>query len=236
MKSSTYTNLQGWPRKERGIIFKPNMVRAILNVEPGSWPARPIDPAKPWKWQTRRVVRPPRGWSDRRLAGFWRHVAAMVDPGFTLRLKCLHGSPGEGLWVREAWAAHRMYDDVSPRGAIEASWGSASGSLGVWYRADPEGTPGTFGCPPNGRRGKWRPSIFMPREASRLALQIEAVAVERLQEIHARDVMAEGLTVKASASPADGWGFAEGWDAINGKRAPWDTDPWVWVISFQRLT
>jgi hypothetical protein len=93
---------------------------------------------------------------------------------------------------------------------------------------------------------KWRPSIFMPRWASRLTLEVEGARVERLQAITEADILAEGVTVDRVAAwtgipwsdlPTlhDAW--AAGWNHINGRRpgARWEDDPWVWVTTFRVL-
>ena len=96
-----------------------------------------------------------------------------------------------------------------------------------------------------------RPSIHMPRWASRITLEITAVRVERLQDINTDDAKAEGLrpiigctgTINAWQSPAVDRGralavdaFADLWDSINAKRGfGWDANPWVWVVSFRRI-
>ena len=87
--------------------------------------------------------------------------------------------------------------------------------------------------------GKWKPSIFMPRWASRITLEITAVRVERVQEIGNDDAKTEG------ADPAQGvgWackdttyqvGFKMLWQSINGYDS-WDANPWVWVVEFKRI-
>jgi len=95
-------------------------------------------------------------------------------------------------------------------------------------------------CAPN------RPSIFMPRWASRLTLEVTGVRVERLQEITGVDARAEGLDhvndwasnsfgvkgVPGSWNASPRLAFASLWDLINGKRASWESNPWVWVVGF----
>jgi hypothetical protein len=97
----------------------------------------------------------------------------------------------------------------------------------------------------------------MPRWASRITLEVTGVRVERLQDISEEDALAEGIepprcplcnytlfdcqihmdhhlcckTEPASAIPV----FAGTWDEINGKRAPWESNPWVWVVEFRRV-
>ena len=84
----------------------------------------------------------------------------------------------------------------------------------------------------------WRPSIFMPRAASRITLEITGVRVERLQEISEVDAKAEGCALSYDTERMRGgtWrgGFRDLWDTINAKRAPWSSNPWVWVIEFKR--
>ena len=96
---------------------------------------------------------------------------------------------------------------------------------------------------------KWRPSIFMPRWASRITLEIKDIRVERLQDISEEDAMAEGLTwwiakngkVHYGEFIADVWetkaarAYARLWDTINAKRGGWDENPWVWAISFKAV-
>ena len=86
----------------------------------------------------------------------------------------------------------------------------------------------------------WKPSIHMPRWASRLTLEITSVRVERLQEISEEDARAEGVEPVRYASPDNRHlthpyrdGFHLAWDAINGKRHPWASDPWVWALTFK---
>lgn len=76
---------------------------------------------------------------------------------------------------------------------------------------------------------KWKSPIFMRRWASRLTLKIISVRVQRLQKITVADALAEGISSTDAGSD-----FRGEWDAINGKKAPWDSNPWVWVIEFRR--
>ena len=75
---------------------------------------------------------------------------------------------------------------------------------------------------------RWKSGRFMPKDAARLWLEIINVRVERLQDISEADAKAEGTQGKHS--------FAALWDAINGKRASWASNPWVWVVEFKRIT
>lgn len=82
---------------------------------------------------------------------------------------------------------------------------------------------------------KWKPSIHMPRKASRIMLEVTRVRVERLQEISRGDAMAEGCPFQNMAKGADPrkW-YADLWKTINGPGS-WDLNPWVWVIEFKRV-
>jgi hypothetical protein len=149
----------------------------------------------------------------------------LCDDGRILRPYAL---PGGHLWVREgfAWSGYEKSHDH------------------VWYRADGERGGGI----------NWRPSIHMPRWASRITLEVTGVRVERLQEISARDAVAEGIECPlmrlddARLAEASRWagGFDTGscqlvrvlfrdlWDSINGPGS-WESNPYVWVVSFRRV-
>lgn len=141
---------------------------------------------------------------------------------------CPYGEPGDRLWVRETW----YYDGVDTRRVAPDDRDLRL----LEYRADHDCRGWEAGCPCNDENGRscWRPSIHMPRWASRLTLEVTAVRVERLQDIREPDACAEGLgspITRDCKVPK----FARLWDEINGKRARWDSNPWVWVVSFKKL-
>ena len=166
---------------------------------------------------------------------------------------CPFGAPGDRLWVRETWAAHWMYDDVPP---TEARSGREDlrDTDNLWFSAgaleDAIGTTtsGRERCPAS-LRGKWRPSIHMPRWASRITLEVTGVRVERLQAISATDAISEGIErdgrlwkgYRPERGPA--WrqhmspvrSFESLWESINGEDS-WALNPWVWVVEFKRVT
>lgn len=164
------------------------------------------------KTQTRRVVRwPVLGPSDGRKRRVYTESDA-AEINATPRL-CPYGSPGDDLWVRETWRA----DDFDPPGTI--------------YAADhPELLDDVRGII------RWRPSIHMPRNRSRITLRVTSVRVERLHAITEDDARAEGvLTVDGLLSAmAPRERFACLWREINGGRASWDANPWVWRVEFWR--
>ncbi len=236
--------------RERPILFSAPMVRAILADQ---------------KTQTRRVVKPqpPEILPAYAPKVYWpardRHMthgdpdgaaylqferpgdydgAHVMRGGFGFR--CRYGQPGDWLWVRETWmdlagtgVEHRSRDGKLQRYAYGAD--TKPGSYGDQCRKD-------YGL-------KWRPSIHMPRWASRITLEVTAIRVERLQDISEADAQAEGVTPKwepgcsgrlmealggFSFRPAAS-AYAELWEQINGPGS-WSANPWVWVIEFKRVT
>jgi len=165
-------------------------------------------------------------------------------------LPCPYGQPGDRLWVRETWC--RWYGGMR-NGADTANGCEPSGTCGVTYLVDMarkrvenaywdriRGHSVLAGF--ESSHAKWRPSIHMPRWASRLTLEVTEVRVQRLQEISDADVQAEGVSVDGTPkalSPesrrATAWRWL--WDSINGRRkgCSWSDNPWVWVISFRKV-
>jgi len=147
--------------------------------------------------------------------------------------------PGDLLWVRETWKTEAVSGrNLQTKSPIHEAW--------VGYRADgrsasfrPEHPPATGNLTKDGRVA-WRPSIFMPKWACRLWLRVVDVRVELVQEITAADAMAEGCECECSKPTLQCAGnvhaFRRLWDSLNAKRGyGWDVNPWVWVISFERL-
>jgi len=129
---------------------------------------------------------------------------------------CPYGQPGDRLWVRETWAPHPDF--------------TASSHYAV-YRADPE-------CEHDVER--WRPSIHMPRWASRILLEITSVRVERLHDIGSKEIEAEGVVTSVVDIMQHGCrarvlDWQRLWEGINGAGS-WDANPWVWVVEFKRVT
>ncbi|WP_372986982.1 hypothetical protein [Marinobacter sp.] len=211
----------------RPILLNCEMVRAILEGR---------------KTQTRRVAT--NVYYDSQYRAKWKavckHTEVSIDtPGAMLGDVCPYGQPGDRLWVRETWA-DASYDD----------------GLCICYRADKErkdvtsNFAATFGrlkyanwAPDleSGAEGRWKPSIHMPRWASRITLEITNVRVERLQDISEADAKAEGVIGEKEAAGAGlAWydkprrAFQFLWQSINGPDS-WEANPWVWVIEFKRI-
>ena len=122
-----------------------------------------------------------------------------------------YGTEGDRLWVRETHAQALIADGKASILGFRATAGA------MW------------------KETKWRPSIHMPRWASRVTLEITNVRVERLQDISETDAISEG-TEGGGAHP-DFWvgAFAEAWDANHKSSHAWETNPWVWGITFKRV-
>lgn len=144
--------------------------------------------------------------------------------------RCPYGGPGDLLWVRETHALLPRYD-ATPVRHFHPERGLATS---VFYKA---GGPERVFVEGDAKPGRWRPSIHMPRWASRLTLRVTSVRVERLQDISEDDARAEGVVgwdvPSLGVNPRDG--FRVLWDSINEKRAPWASNPWVWVVAFERV-
>jgi len=193
---------------DRPIIFSGPMVRALLEGR---------------KTQTRRVLKPqpevhPDGcWSWKARNGAFCGASGTRISGFaeSARFHC-RIQPGDRLWVREAFSYDRL--DVD-----------RDGTLPPWYWAD--------GNPEYGDWSKPKPSIHMPRWASRLTLIVTDVRVQRLQDISEADAMAEGA--EPILLPSDGGsaphveGVRQIWDSLNAKRGfGWDDNPWIVALTF----
>ena len=128
-------------------------------------------------------------------------------------IRCPYGAPGDRLWVKETHGFVTSDRD----GPVHDS---------LVFRADGN----------EGWSGKWRPSIHMPRWASRITLEITGVRVERLQDISEDDAKAEGApsSIHLPGGRFANENFAHLWWSINGDGS-WDANPWVWVVEFKRI-
>lgn len=172
------------------------------------------------KTQTRRVV------TLKNEHGLPLHYSRIVDHS------CPYGKKGDRLWVRETF-----------RCVSVGEYGIAS----VEYRADGkiveientrEAADLWFDAYRDGE--KWRPSIFMPRWASRIVLEIVNIRVERVQDISRADAIAEGMTEPQRPYSTALWQeeqYQELWNKINGPRGyGWDVNPWVWVLEYKPIS
>lgn len=137
------------------------------------------------------------------------------DPAASLA--CPYGQPGDRLWVRETWRANAD-------GGFE--YKACEGPMLSAFRQIFDDI----------LKRKWKPSIHMPRAASRILLEVTAVRLERLQDISRGDAMAEGCPFQNMAQGDDPrkW-FSDLWITLNG-HGSWAVNPLVWVIEFKRVT
>jgi hypothetical protein len=143
---------------------------------------------------------------------------------------CPYGHIGDRLWVREAWSLDAYgsgYEITYRADGATRDIPTGTGDTGPWCRLY------------DTQRGDWRPSIHMPRGASRLILEIVSVRVERLNAISYLDAEAEG--VQADTSFTGVWApdtlrtaFRDLWGSIHGPDA-WAANPWVWAVEFRRV-
>ena len=213
------------------IIMSAESVRAILDGR---------------KTQTRRVIKPqPEPFLDTKTKMVWsyHHRAVYGTYAEMAEFMRLHSpyTVGQRLWVRETWNARDVvYDEYC--GGYEAGY-----PLNPMPRTRPEYRYVIDFKATDGDEGPWRSPIFMPHWASRITLEVTGVRAERLQEITEADVDAEGFNgdFPGRAFPSvftgdwDYYGqfsmpecYGILWDSINGKRYPWDSNPWVWVVEF----
>lgn len=208
--------------RERPIIFSGEMVRAIIEGR---------------KTMTRRVVKPQpeHGVCGCGYSGSGFGIEDMEGACTCKPILSPYGKPGDRIWVREK---HYLEPGAGPEHFGSEDW--------IVYAAD---EPGTLNGGPD-ESVPWRPSIHMPRWASRILLEIVSVRVERLQEITEEDAKAEGIPFdgdywRSVVHPIKGtlkcWptvteAFKQLWDSINAKNCHgWDENPWVWVVEFKVL-
>lgn len=211
--------------KERPILFSGPMVNAILEGK---------------KTQTRRIVKPQPGKlelpPDKPNALNCSYAAFVWNererPPENIHIHCPFGSPGDRLWVRETF---RLFN-------FEPHQHDDMGECEIDYRATPNKTLEAIAdeaFTEFGQKSPWKPSIFMPRWASRIDLEITGVRVERLNDISEKDAEAEGAPMAhylVDDQPTGSYdeGFAQLWESINGEGS-WAENPWVWVVEFKRV-
>ena len=210
--------------RERPILFSGPMVRAILE-------GRKTMTRRAVKLQTAPTEYPQGGGAKFvQISGKQYWWNSQKDHPAHVTKACPYGQPGDRLWVREAFSQHPQFADLA-------------------YRADGEEFEDSHGFL---WEPKWKPSIHMPRSASRILLEITAVRVERLHDISEADAQAEGVERVVVGS---GWrrycdpdseevgvppcgdarrSFRSLWKYINGAES-WNSNPWVWVVEFKRV-
>lgn len=210
-------------KKEHPILFSTPMVQAILEGR---------------KTMTRRIkgLEMPNHDHYGTLLGAWglsKHLGVTdgvskwniqtdVDDYKTVDIKCPYGKIGDILWVRETWA---------PKSISE----------------EPPGDKAHYKATDSLAADKWHPSIFMPRAACRILLEITDIKVERVQDIREEDALREGIRISETEGYQMSWNYIDEqywlydpkksfktlWQSINGEES-WNQNPWVWVIQFEK--
>ncbi|WP_062117248.1 hypothetical protein [Collimonas pratensis] len=203
--------------KERPILFTGAMVRALLDDR---------------KVQNRRIINPqPQMVTDGAILPWEGKPVALMQLLQQTKRPCPFGQPGDRHWVRETWAAFDAdwRHPGKPHDLRDGPWPN------IAYQAD--------GTLPSGATGLWRPSIHMPRWASRIQLEVTAVRVEQLRCIKESDAQAEGVTIEdrhmngycaGECYPPAIRAYRELWGSLYGGGS-WDANPWVWVVEFRRV-
>lgn len=242
--------------RTRPILFSGRLVRAILDGK---------------KTQTRRVLRsqPPTVEAVRAISGsdyhlftdwnspgafrvagpVWavRKLSGVEDP----KWRCPYGVPGDRLWVRENFFTDSRENRPLVIYAATANMYREQGEpvkpctypdtdLSGEYPTHEQSLK-NITTPPTSKWWKLRPSIFMPRWASRITLELTGVRVEQLRKISGVDAVAEGIALDFPGGHHGAYdraktAFREGWDTLNASRGyGWDTNPFVWVLEFRRV-
>jgi hypothetical protein len=230
----------------RPILFSAPMIRALLDGR---------------KTQTRRIMKPQ---PQRNVDGWdwgWPIPGKGVTPGTktlwrddnnpgsaTAHFYSPYGRPGDLLWVRESFVRGFNCDDSGF--LITEDKDGNELPLKTWYRADEN--KHLQWADEDGHledRVPWKPSIHMPRTASRITLEITDVRIERPQYISPEDAEAEGINRITHGRNGDyfhfqrtdthpqNWIHAEDayrelWQLINGAGS-WSADPWIWALTFK---
>ncbi len=229
--------------KERGMIFNDEMVRAILEGRK----TQTRRPVKNVRADNCLVIRKP----TKKRNGVYTHVMDAPEHGL-----CPFGNVGDRIWVREAWAILGNEDGCSVEWNDNLCRGDEKNAARI-YRASCEQKPGDYGLwsiPDDADwkphtvnekfEGGWRPSIHMPRWASRILLEITDVRVERLNDISEKDARSEGVRWSDGKPNKMGLAtelvvyakdtFTSLWKSIYSEES-WNANPWVWVIEFKRI-
>ncbi|MES2733599.1 MAG: hypothetical protein V4714_17780 [Bacteroidota bacterium] len=208
--------------KERGMLFSTPMVIALQNDS---------------KTQTRRTVKFPKDcYQTNASPGISSYGLPCLranlinDVGYD-EIHCPYGKVGDIIWVRETFAI-----------VLENKWGMIDGAQEQYtYKADKPSASQLL------NPVKWKPSLFMPKEACRLRLEITDIRVERLNDISEEDAKAEGYLKMSDHPPMAGKkqfeynihgtykkGYECLWEQINGADS-WAKNDFVWVITFRKL-
>ncbi|MGM8373424.1 hypothetical protein ACS6F6_07590 [Enterobacter hormaechei subsp. steigerwaltii] len=212
---------------ERGMIFNGEMVRAILDGR---------------KTQTRRIMKVQPDTPEfglRRIIEssianeigmyFWSQEDARGIKARSKQFSCPYGDVGDRIWVRETFQGPLF--DFEEMEAYQDDSSKFKRPEFCVYKADGKPAPEFFDADEN-LHCCWRPSIHMPRWASRITLEITGVRVEQLNDISEEDARSEGISGSSARDVKEA--YAALWRSIYGSDS-WRANPWVWVIEFKRI-
>lgn len=215
--------------KERPILMHARSINGILEGR---------------KMQTRRIIKIPQVYlssygasivkmsmvdGEALIEGWPKQEREMGNFGRCQRIKCPYGQPGDRLWVRETWRPKPWAKDRHSHPEVAYRADDKSGSLNQNLEILKKLLPG------------WKPSIHMPRWASRLNLEVLSIDVQRVQDISEADAKAEGCQIPEvmhADEPIESYDyrtyFRALWDDTNGAGA-WERNDWCWVVDFKRI-
>ncbi|MFV5219901.1 hypothetical protein ACJ42X_019080 [Klebsiella pneumoniae] len=245
--------------KERGMIFNGEMVRAILDGRK-TQTRREVKLnldiaclATTYDWATSLAANHYQGLTEEQIQQKAESLRGVIHPvilanGQMVSIICPHGKPGDRIWVRETWQAIHDYCDENGHVDERRYARSIPRHRGNYWHPVYEEAWGNESR--ENRDFPWRPSIHMPRWASRILLEITDVRVERLNAISEEDAEAEGIDMEAlydsqdcydcianhnmTGRPTVTGAFKYLWESIYGEEG-WKSNPWVWVIEFKRI-
>lgn len=220
---------------EQPILFSTPMVKALLDGR---------------KMQTRRVITPQPKFVESSCRWYWEkaldvHGEPLVDASrhwWEYYGTSPYGAVGDRLWLRETFCVGYA---IGGGNFTALLFDGCENVRKVFYRATDDDEP-------DEPKRLWKPSIFMPRWASRITLELTAVRVERVQDISRTDAIAEGVCTdewlewrenalsvglpEGSRIPDEIDEYAGLWNKLNFKRGyGWEVNPWVWVLEFKRV-
>lgn len=237
--------------KEHPILFQTDMVQAILQgrktMTRRLFNPQPMDCGELHKQYTEASWKnEPANFVESITKGFWycQYCGNGVRLGdYNPGIKCPYGTVGDVLWVRETWNERNgeYAYKASPDLFKKTNWFKEIRSA---YKIANLPTPDDV--------LKWKPSIFMPRVASRITLKITNIKVERVQDISEEDAIKEGVFNMIDKdgnynvywdyikkSPIKGFltakeSFRSLWISINGQES-WDSNPFCWCVEFEKI-
>jgi hypothetical protein len=226
-------------KKERPMLMQPEMVVATIDrrkTKTRRTKGLELINENPEEWD---FIKVDRLCTDDQKFDKWGATFEWMPHGSRNFIACPYGKPGDILWVRERTRLQHHYAFFAEY-LVEYSDGSIYRGLEKIDLADPDQLIPI---------ANWRPSIHMPKADARIWLEITDIRVERLNNISKEDALAEGIGRKFSGlfqeeryedylTPGAEWrdpvtSFYSLWEKINGN---WDSNPWVWVISFKLLS